>query len=186
MAAIDGSWIIPHTIFPFKFFGVATVEVYIYGFFWGLLAVLFYEHFFDRGKWKDKISKNIRYLIYLFALLIISVIILFFLNKNLLHVPYFYLWVNLIFVIPPLIIFLYFFPNLIRRYVITAVYFFFFLILYEFIALETGQWIFPGQNFIGFVEIFKYRFPFEELFFWMVFATPSFLAYYEFFADDKK
>src|SRR3989339_447213 len=30
LAAIDGSWIIPHTIFPFKFFGVATVEVYIY------------------------------------------------------------------------------------------------------------------------------------------------------------
>ncbi len=186
LAALDGSWIVPRTLFPFKFFGVATVEVYIYGLFWGLLAVLFYEHFFDRGKRKDKIAKSIRYLVYLFIFLIISVTVIFFINSDLLRIPYFYLLVNLIFVVPPLIIFLYSFPNFLQRYAITTIYFFFLLLLYEFIALETNQWIFPGQNFIGFVKIFKYRFPFEELFLWMVFATPSFLAYYEFFADDKK
>src|SRR6185295_8511873 len=62
LAYLDGAWIIPHTIFPFKFFGVSTGENYLFGFLWVLLAVLFYEHFFDNGKWKDTISRNIRYL----------------------------------------------------------------------------------------------------------------------------
>jgi len=186
LAVLDQSWIIKETIFPFKFFGLATVEVYIYGLLWGFLAVLFYEHFFDRGRWKDRLSKNIKYLLYFFAFLVITVTVLFFVDTNLLKIPYFYLWVSLIFIIPPLIFFLYFYPKFLHLYILSAVYFFFILFISELTALETKQWIFPSNNFIGFAEVFKYRFPLEELFFWMIFATPSFLAYYEFFADDRK
>src|SRR5688572_10718241 len=45
-SAVNGAYIIPNTIFPFKILGISTVELYIYGFFWILFPVLFYEHFF--------------------------------------------------------------------------------------------------------------------------------------------
>jgi len=186
LAAIDGAWIVPCTVFPFKFFGVATVEVYIYGLLWVLMLVLFYEHFFDKGKKGDRISRNIRYLLYLFSVLLFFVVIFFFVNPSLLKIPYAYLWISLVFVSVPLFIFLYFYPKFVKRYLVVALFFFFVMLFFELAALETELWLFPGTNFIGFVEMFKYRFPLEEFIFWMVLASPSMLAYYEFFADDRK
>jgi len=57
---------------------------------------------------------------------------------------------------------------------------------YELTALHLGLWSFPGEHFIGWVDILGYRFPFEEFFFFIVLASIAGLAYYEFFDDDQK
>ena len=45
LAVFDGGWYVPHSIIPFRLFGAATLEVYLFGLFWVLFAVLFYEYF---------------------------------------------------------------------------------------------------------------------------------------------
>jgi hypothetical protein len=183
-AAVNGSWVVPESLFPFKILGVATVEVYIYGLLWVLYAVLFYEHFFDKGKKKDKISPHVKYLIGISVVLVAYALIAFFVNTDLLYIPYFYLLCGIVLVIIPLVLFLAKYPKFIPRYAFTAVYFFLVLFLFEIAALYVGQWIFPAQDFIGFVNVFGFSFPFEELIIWMVAATAACLSYYEFFADD--
>jgi hypothetical protein len=185
LGTLDKAWSIP-TIFHFKFFGISTVENYIFGFFWILIATLFYEHFFEKGKWKEKISKNIRYLIAIAIFLISVLTVFFFYNLQLLTITYFYLWASLIFVLPPLILFLYLHPKFLRNFLLLSIYFFFLLFLFEIGALHNAQWAFPGRHFIGFVEIFNYKFPIEEFVFWMILCTPSLICYYEFFADGVK
>lgn len=186
LAVLDQSWIVPHTVFPFKFFGVATVEVFIFSLLWSLFAILFYEHFFDRGKRGDRIDKKMRYLLYLFAFLIGLVAVAYGIDLSLIRVPYFFLVVGLVFVAPPVVVFLYHYPMFLKRFTVVGIYFFFVTILFEITALDAGQWIYPSEHVIGYVELFGYRFPFEEFVFWVGLAAPSILAYYEFFADDRR
>ncbi len=186
LAAVNGAWEVPESLFPVKFFGIATVEVYFFGLMWVFLTILMYEYFFDRHKHGNRIPTRIKYLLYIFSLLIFFVTIAFFTKKSWLLIPYYYLFVGVIFVIAPLIVFLYYHPEFMSRFVDIGFFFFFVLLAFELTALEVGQWIFPGRDFIGFVDIKGYRFPIEELFIWMIAATPSLLCYYEYFADDTK
>jgi len=186
LAAVNGAWLITSTIFSFKFLGVVTIENYIFALLWVFLAILFYEHFFDRGREGDTIAPSIRYLIYPFAVLITFIIALFYLKQGWLHIPYFYLVAGTIFAIIPLGLFLYNFPTFLRRFVVVGLYFAILLLLFEVVALRNGQWIFPSTSFLGFVSVFGYKFPIEELFVWIIAATPGLLSYYEFFADDRK
>ncbi len=185
LAAVNGSWVVPTSVFPFKFFGVATVEVYLYGLLWVLYAVLFYEHFFDKGRKGDRISPHIKSLRYLSAALVLYVCMAFVIDRDLLYIPFFYLVSGICLVIIPLALFLYRYPVFIRRYIILGIYFFFVLFLFEIAAIYAGQWIFPGPDFIGFINLFGFQFPAEELIIWMVAATAALLSYYEFFADDR-
>ena len=186
LAVFDGSWYVPHSIVPFRLFGAATFEVWLFGLLWVLFAVLFYEHFFGRHNASDRFPKVYRKLLYLFALLVTIVVVAYVLKPSLLVIPYFYTWFSLIFVVPPLIIFLIKKPKFLARFSLQGAYFFFTLLVYELVALQVGLWSFPGHHFIGWINIFGYRFPFEELVFYMIFATPSFLAYYEYFGVDDK
>ncbi len=186
LAVFDGSWYIPHSIVPYRLFGAATFEVYLFGLLWVLFSILFYEHFFDNHRPRDHFPKVFSRLLYLFGFLILAVGILFVTKPELLVIPYFYTWVSLIFVISPLAWFLVRYPRFLSRFTVQGGYFFFVLLLFELAALWVGQWTFPGEHFIGWVELFGYSFPLEEFVFWLMFATPSMLAYYEFFADDRK
>lgn len=189
-AAKDGSWVIPRSIFPFKFFGVATMEVYVFGLLWVLSLILFYEHFIDRGGSGDKLPKNIKYLEYLSAFLISITAIIYLFEKSLIVIPYFYLLIGILIVILPLSVFLYynrkFTVHIFDKFFKLGLYFFILMLLFELVAVHTGQWIFPGNHFIGWVELWGLRFPFEEFFMWMILASPAMIAYYEYFADDKR
>ncbi len=186
LAVFDGGWYVPHSIVPYRLFGAATFEVWLFGLLWVLFAVLFYEYFFDHHRASDWFPKIYTKLLYLFALLVIGVTAAFFINAAPLIIPYFYTWVSLIFVLPPLIWFLIRKSKFLLRFTVQGIYFCILLLAYEIAALQIGLWSFPGVHFIGWVNLFGYSFPFEEFVFWMIFATPSILAYYEYFADDGK
>lgn len=186
LATLDKSWVIPHSLFPFKFFGLATGEVYFFGLLWVFLAVLFYEYFLDRGKQRKMFDKRIKYLYFISSFLISVVIIAWFFNSiYILTIPYFYALCSLFF-IAVLVIFLRSYPKFLHNFILVSVYFFFLAFLFEIAALHNTQWVFASKHYIGFIEVLGLKFPIEEFIFWMVFATPSLLAIYEFFADDRK
>lgn len=186
LAVFDKGWYIPESIVPYRLFGVATLEVYVFDIFWVLFSVLFYEYFFDRQKGSERFPKAYKYLLLLFLVLMLAVVGAYYGNPSLLVIPYFYAWASVITVMFPLFLFGYYFRKFIPRLTIAALYFFYVMFLFEVAAFWGEQWIFPGTHFIGWVEVFGISFPFEEFVFWMIFATPALLAYYEFFADDRK
>lgn len=186
LAVVDKSWFVPNTIFGSRFLGVIPIEDFVWGFLWVFFATLFYEYFLDRGSGKDRINKNIKYLIiFLLSLLIIFFLFLF-ISPDLLNIKYFYLKVGIVLVLVPVITVLSFFPKLAGKYLKIGVYFFGLSLLFELVGLRTNQWTFPGSHFIGYIELFGLKFPFEEFLFWLVLGVAAVLSYYEFFVDDKK
>lgn len=186
LAILNHAWAIPKSIFPFKVLGILTPENYIFTFLYVLFAVLFYEHFFDKGKRTDNVSAKIKYLVYIFAFGTLYVLLLFFFKPAWLSIPYVYLQGGIVLWVIPLVLFLFEYPAFVRRYIIVGVYFFFLLFAFEVVALKTGQWTFPGGDFIGSFHLWGVQFPMEELIIWILIATPSLLSYYEFFADDRR
>ncbi len=73
------------------------------------------------------------------------------------------------------------------KLLIMTVYFVYFNLLQELIGLGAGYWSFPNPDVVlGYVSIFHYTFPIEELVFWIILAAPTAASYYELFADDLK
>ena len=184
IAGGDMSWYV-NSIFPFRILDVIPVEDFFFGFFMAYYTVIFYEHFLDKGK-HNLVDKHMKYLIWPFLIIIASVISSYLILGEPITIPYAYLWMGIILIIIPCLTFLSIFPKLLSKYVITGAYFFLLYLTLELTALELNHWTFPGSNFIGWVEIFNYRFPFEELFFWMGLSTISILSFFEFFDDDRK
>ncbi len=185
IGTIDGSWFVPVSVFPFRFLDIIPIEDYIWGFMLVYLIVMYYEYFLDKGK-NELIGEKMKLLamVFLFALVLffISLIV----NPALLKVRYAYFWLGMSLIVLPAIIFLFNFPKLIFRYTKVAGYFFVLNFFHEIIGMELGQWVFPGNNFIGWVEIGEYRFPFEEFLFFIIIGSLGILSYYEFFDDDRK
>ncbi len=185
IAIKDGAWFVPTTYFSFHIFGVIPIEDLIFGFFLIYSIVIFYEHFLDKGK-HELVDKKMKYLVWP----IVSAMTVFFtllLSKpDLLTLPYAYFWLGITLFFFPAIMFLSFFPRLLSKYIKTASYFFLLGVIFEITGLELNQWTFPGTNFIGWIDFFGIRLPFEELFFWFVMSAISVLSYYEFFDDDRK
>ncbi|MCK4588924.1 MAG: hypothetical protein KAT77_00650 [Nanoarchaeota archaeon] len=185
IANLTKTWDAP-TLFGFKIFNHIIIEDLIWGIVWVYFILIFYEYFLDQHVTKKNYNKNLKYLI--IFLLILSVLFFFFLiiNPLLLHIPYFYLVMGILVILLPLIFVLFEFPVLLTKFLKTGAYFFFLSFAYEITALKLGWWDFPGTEFIGWVEFLGLRFPFEELFFWIILGAMAVLAWYEFFDDDRK
>jgi hypothetical protein len=86
----------------------------------------------------------------------------------------------------PIITFISKFPRLLGKFLKTAVYFFYLNVLFEFAGLKLGNWVFPGQNYIGTINFFGNTVPYEEIIAWWMLIAVGILTYYEFFDDDRK
>ena len=86
----------------------------------------------------------------------------------------------------PSIIELFRHPKLLPKFLLVVIYFFFLTFVYELTALKLGQWIFPSNQYIGWVSIFGLNFPLEEFFFGFFFYAMVTLACYEAFDCDEK
>lgn len=185
IGTINHAWFVPSTIFSFRLFNTVPVEDLIWAFFNTYLVVIFYEHFLDKGRQKLTETK-FKYIIYL-SIALVSIFLLILLRySSILIIPYAYLLIGITILLLPVLSFLTFFPNLIVKFTKSASYFFFLSLLFELTGLQLNQWSFPSNNFIGWVNIIGYPFPFEELFFFMVVGTLGILTYYEFFDDDRQ
>jgi len=173
------------TIFPFRILGQVPLEDVVFGFLVIYAIVIYYEHFWDKGK-HELIDTRMKYFIFILMFVFILFFTFYFTKPEFLFIPYYYFWFGFILLFIPAITFLSYFPRLLSKYVKTGVYFFVLFLLFELTALQLGQWSFPDGQFIGMVTLLGYTFPFEELFFWFILFTSSILSYYEFFDDDRK
>ncbi|HLC73573.1 MAG TPA: hypothetical protein VJH20_02970 [Candidatus Nanoarchaeia archaeon] len=184
IAHITKTWFIP-SMFDFRILGQISIEFFLFATLNVYFVVAFYQYFLEEHL-ISKSNKNMKYLVFIIVGLLILFPLLFVFNPIYLQIPYFYLIFGAISILIPIILVLLKFPILYAKFFKAAAYFFFLSITYEITALKLGLWEFPGNQFIGWVEIFGVRFPFEELFFWIILGAMAVLSYYEFFDDDRK
>lgn len=145
-----------------------------------LLTFTFYEHFINTRK-SSSISPRSKYAVLISSGAIAISLFMFIYNPNLLRFDYSYFYMGLAATIPPIILEIKK-PQLIRAMTVTAIYFFFLYLSMELLAVRNNWWIYKG-SYIGSVTLFSYSFPFEELFFWMLFYATSLVSYYKIFID---
>jgi hypothetical protein len=100
-------------------------------------------------------------------------------------INYFYLKMGFCLGVLPLLAFTIEFPRYIAVFLKSAPYFIALCFVEEIIGLRNGHWTFPGGHFIGWVTIQNYRFPYEELFFWIILFSSSIIVYFELFDDNR-
>ena len=106
-------------------------------------------------------------------------------DKELLVVDHFYIWMVVLVMAIPSAIALYLRPYIWKRILpLTLVFAAFFILFYEYSALKTGQWFFL-KDYIGWINLFKVKFPVEELLFALL-SVPGTIGWYEFLSDGKE
>lgn len=158
----DGSWWV-ETIFPYRLLNGIPIEDFIWCAVWFYFIVATYETFIDRSKNHPDSPPSSHARSLLLGWFTAGAVFLFFYPLlSLLSIPYFYAFFALFLGFVPLVVFLFHYPHLWKKFTMVGVYMFFVNILHEISALSTVQWYFPGSHFIGWVQIFSFRFPFEE------------------------
>ena len=152
------------------------------------IILIFYEHFCD-SKFKPQISKKIRIMDRVLYIAAFILLLVFIVNKELLVIPYFYLYAGVILFVLPVVIFLFRYPHFILPFFKVSAFFFYIHLLFELVGLKLNHWNFPGEHYLWMISLFGLRFPIEEFLFVIVLGGFAACSYYEFFTDkeiDKK
>mgnify|MGYP001594941117 CR=1 FL=1 len=185
ITSANGAWaeISSQLVFDYRIFGFMPVDEPIWFFFAALFATVFYEHFYEKDR-SDKLSKRFKYIAIPTLLGVLAVITIAIIDKNKLIFDHAYFYSFLPLIIPIGYV-VKKHPSVLLKIIKTGAFFFMLFLIYELTAVKLGQWYFPGQ-YIGWIELFGLRFPFEELLFWMGLSSSSALSIYEGFVDDGK
>ncbi|MDD5040457.1 MAG: hypothetical protein PHY34_04900, partial [Patescibacteria group bacterium] len=189
MMEASGSMLIDQSIFgDIRILGLVTIDSYVWGLFFLYLIVMYYEAFLNHHFWHRLRFPAMKYLLILMLVLLSTFFLVYFVNPSYLRITfYFYLLWGIALVFIPLLLLLTKYPKLIAKFFKAGAYFFLLLLGYEITAINLGNWLFPGENqFIGMVELFGARFPFEELFYFVMLGAFAGMTWYEFFDDDRK
>ena len=181
---LNNAWYVA-TIFPFKVLNLIPVEDFLFAFFSIYLIVMLYEYFIEPHPGEKRKDNN---LVLVSIVLVASFLCLYFIDPSVLYIPYAYATVFLFSGFAPTVVFLRSRPGSFKNYFRIAAGCFFFSLFYEITALKIGAWSFPGTQYLSMISFWGVRFPFEELFFFLIFLPVGVLAYYEFFTyrKDKK
>ena len=179
-----GGWLTYSIFGSFRLFDYVIVDQIVWVFLYVYFVGLFYEVFIDQHKTVGTIPSKFKpFAIFMSVILGLFVLTHYF-SPALLNIDYFYLKLGLIGMIP-LVIGLFKIPEAFGGILRAGVYFFILSLVYELTALSLGQWSFPAENqFIGVVQVFGIRFPFEELFFWIIIGAVAVVAYYKLVAEN--
>ena len=186
LAEFNNAWRWPakeNLLFPYLIFGIVPVDVMIWYFFWTFSIFVFYEHFFEHDR-SDKISPHFKFALYPILAASAGLFILFAINPNILKFTYAYLLLGLVALLPFLFI-IRREPAFLPKFLKVNLFFIFLYVSFELTSLKLNHWHFPGQ-YIGTVNLLGFRFPFEELFFWILMSSTVVLSYYKFFVDNEK
>lgn len=186
IAHITQAWLVPHSIFPFRLFGYVTIENMLWIVFHLYLVVIYFEHFVVHH-FKDRVfTPKIKYLYLLVFTLFTLFLTIFFINPQILYIPYWYMVFGILLIGIPIFLEKLYFPKVFSKLLKVVPFFFYLLFAYEITALQLNWWSFPGKEFIGWVSFFGISFPLEEMVFWIILFVISVLSCYEYFDDDEK
>lgn len=181
MAYLDASWYVPNSMWrflrdsiPFEDGPWAVLLVYY--------VVITWEYFFFTPKKRHMFNPNIIWFIVFCASLLIVFFIIYVFSPNSLVVPYFYFKLGIFFEMIPIAILLLRRPHIIKPLLYITVYFFFMSLLAEYVGLVNNQWYFSGEHYIGEIQYFGHRLPWDEILFWWLLAAPGMVTWYESFA----
>lgn len=189
MMEITGSMFIPQSILGnFRILGYVALESYVWGFFFLFYIVMYYETFLNHHIRQRLYRPSMKYLVIGMLILLSTFFVIYFIQPTALQITfYFYFFWGLMLVVIPIVLLLTRFPRLVAKFFKAGAYFFFVFLGYELTAIAQKNWLFPGEGqFIGMVELFGRRFPFEEMFYFIILGAFATLTWYEFFDDDKK
>ena|SRR3989344_3858529 len=170
-------------MFPYKLFGVVSVDVIISYALGVFFTVLFYEYFTDFD-FSKHVSRH--YFYALIAGLLVDVVLLgiFYIAPALLIISYAYFYLGIGMMILFLaVVFLH--PTVLKRCLRIAPFFALMYVAFECVALSVGLWTFPGQ-YVGYIQILGNRFPIEELFFWIIASSVVTATFHEFVVDNTR
>lgn len=184
VAVGDNAWVVPASVFPLRLFGFIPLEDLLWQFLTVYTIVIFYEHFFHRESGSG-ISKRITLMNWILFPLMFLVMFVFLFDKDLLSIPYSYVWLGLIFFPVPAILFLATHRQFFGSFLKVQLFFLYIHLVFELIGLKLGHWIFPGEHYIGWVRLLGQRFPLEELVFVMLIGAIAACSYYEFFTNPR-
>ena len=100
-------------------------------------------------------------------------------------VPYFYLYFGTGLILAPVVVTFIRHPQLLRPLILLGILGFYWKACYEVAALRNDWWRFPGE-FIGWVEVGRYRIPAEELVFWILLFSPAIAVFWEFWTGPRE
>jgi len=184
IVTLNEGWVVTRLAVPFRLFGFYPFFDDILGFvLMTLFIVVFYEHFFDDEKNKRISNRFIQGLIPSLVVLTL-VLAVYWINSEVLKLSYVYTVSGVAAIILPLYVG-FKRPQMLNKLLGVSFFFFFVWLVAELVAVATNGWIFPGE-YIGWVELFGLGFPFEELFFWMLFYAATIVSYYELLIDDYR
>lgn len=169
------------TIFP-RPFGYIPIENMIFAFINFFWVLCFYETFVD-GDRSKKVSRNFKYIVFLYFLLAWVVYYIFFNDPGLIRTEYFVMSIPIL-ILPSLIMF-YFYPHIIKKTILPTVFFSIVFFVYEMVAIQIGNWWWPGEYIFTFTINGKI-FPLDDVVIWYLLSTPALIAGYEIFVDDGK
>lgn len=149
-----------------------------------LLTFTFYEHFVVQRDTPIR-SRRLKYIVILGVAVDLLLVLLYFINSSLITFPYSYAILGTVAIIP---VFIYALrhPKEIGTLTSIAPIFFVIYLLVELFAVKNGWWVYPSPHYIGSVSIWGLSFPFEELFFWMLFYAAALVVYYRVFVSSPK
>jgi len=179
---INNAWVVD-LVLPWKILGIAPVDNILGYTLMTLLIVVFYEHFLDDENNK-RLSKRFARFFLILSIVMIIFYILLANSPDLFKISYSYVTLALIAIITPILLILRR-PKFITKMLVMSAVFFGVWFLNVIVVLKTGGWAYFGE-FVGWVTVFGVTFPFEELFFWMMWYAVTVVAFYELFIDDLR
>lgn len=185
---INREYVVPVSVFgDFRILGYVTLDVLLWGLAWIYFAVIFYETSSNHGKHPRFIAPQFKNLVFVFGLFLVSFFGLYAISPDLVRIPYFYFIFGITAIAAPLIIILYRFPKLRRKFLFTSTYFAVVYFLHEITSVYLGQWFFPTDSrVLGHLNLGGVILAHEEWIFFILLSAPVIAAYYEYFDDDQK
>lgn len=182
LAERDQSWV-SSSSFNIRIAGQVPIEALVWVFLFTYLIIAYFLYFFDHSKHKT-IGKRMP----IGFIVVVAVLVWLGLTTIIdvhFKIDYFYIKFGLMIIFLPLLAFTISFPQYIRIFIKIMPYFIFVGLLNILVGLEAGHWSYPGQHYIGWVYLGSYRFPLEELIFWIILYAPFLVSQYEFLNNDR-
>jgi hypothetical protein len=186
IAEYTGSWFYAPS-FPFKLSNfITSIDALLWGFFHVYFVIMFYQYFFEKSYfkkiWDEKSKEALVGTIGIFTIFLLALII----YPAILNIPYWYLAFGILGFLPIVIFEDFRYPMVFPKLLKTGIFFFYLNFVYEIVGLKLNWWSFPGKQFIGYISLFGETFPFEELFFFLIFFTLAILSAYEYFFNRER
>lgn len=182
LAERDQSWV-SSTMFDLRVIGVVPIEALVWMFTFTYLIVAYYQYFFDRGPHKV-IGRRMPYVFFAALAVLVWCCLTPVMDLHF-TIEYYYIKGGLLCIFLPLLLFGLYFRQYLPIFLRITLYFFVLGLVNIILGLEKGHWSYPGQHFVGWVELGAYRFPIEELVFWIILFSPFLISQFELFNNDN-